>query len=44
MEELLDPNVRKLEREKNFELVRDNFSMDQRGHDWAEVLKQIYDI
>jgi glycosyltransferase involved in cell wall biosynthesis len=44
MEELLDPNVRKLEREKNFELVRDNFSMKQRGYDWAEVLNQINDI
>jgi glycosyltransferase involved in cell wall biosynthesis len=44
MEDLLDPNVRKLEREKNFELVRDNFSMKQRGYDWAEVLNQINDI
>jgi hypothetical protein len=41
---LLDPNVRKLEREKNFELVKDNFSMKQRGLDWAEVLNQIKDI
>jgi hypothetical protein len=44
MEELLDPNVRKQEREKNFETVKEKFSMKQRGTEWAEVLNQIKDI
>jgi glycosyltransferase involved in cell wall biosynthesis len=44
MEDLLDPKVRKQEREKNFELVRDNFSMKQRGKDWDEVFKIIHEI
>jgi len=41
MEELLDPKVRKEEREKNFEILKDNFSMKQRGADWAETLEKI---
>lgn len=41
MEELLDPKVRKEEREKNFENLVSKFSMTQRGLEWAEVLEKI---
>jgi len=41
MEELLDPKVRKKEREKNREIVAEKFSMEQRGLDWEEVFDKI---
>ncbi len=41
MEELLDPKVRKEEKEKNLENLRSKFSMTQRGLEWAEVLEKI---
>lgn len=41
MEELLDPKVRKEEREKNLENLKSKFSMTQRGIEWAEVLEKI---
>jgi len=41
MEELLDPAVRKEERERNFETLKEKFSMKQRGEDWENVLEQI---
>jgi glycosyltransferase involved in cell wall biosynthesis len=40
-EELLDPKIRKEERIKNRELVRENFTMEQRGLDWEEVFDKI---
>jgi glycosyltransferase involved in cell wall biosynthesis len=44
MEELLDPSLRNIERKNNFELVKENFSMKQRGVDWSEALNNIMDI
>lgn len=41
MEDLLDPKVRKEEKEKNFESLKEKFSMAQRGLEWAEVLEKI---
>jgi len=41
MEELLDPKVRLEERNKNFEIISEQFSMKQRGYDWDEVCKEI---
>jgi glycosyltransferase involved in cell wall biosynthesis len=41
MEELLDPKVRKEEREKGFEILKEKFSMKQRGLEWANVLEEI---
>jgi len=40
-EDLLNPKTRKQEREKNRELVKENFSMEKRGKDWEEVFDQI---
>jgi len=40
-EELLDPKIRKEERIKNRELVKEHFSMEQRGLDWEEVFDKI---
>lgn len=44
MEELLDPNVRKNDRERNYEIIKSQFSMEQRGHEWAEVFELIHKI
>jgi hypothetical protein len=41
MEELLDPKVRLEERDKNFQLISEKFSMKQRGYDWEEACKEI---
>jgi glycosyltransferase involved in cell wall biosynthesis len=41
MEELLDPKVRLEERDKNFQIISEKFSMKQRGYDWEEVCKEI---
>ena len=40
-EELLSPKVRKEERLKNREIVKEKFSMDQRAKDWEEVFDLI---
>jgi glycosyltransferase involved in cell wall biosynthesis len=40
-EELLNPKVRKEERLKNREIVKEKFSMDQRAKDWEEVFDLI---
>jgi glycosyltransferase involved in cell wall biosynthesis len=39
--ELIDPKVRKEEREKNRDIVSSQFSMKQRGKDWEEVFDEI---
>lgn len=41
MEELLDPKVRKEERERNRQIVSEKFSMEQRGLDWEETFDKI---
>jgi hypothetical protein len=41
MEELLDPKVRLEERNKNFEIISEQFSMKQTGYDWDRVCKEI---
>jgi len=40
-EELLDPRVRKEEREKNRQIVSEKFSMKARQKDWEEVFESI---
>lgn len=40
-EELLDPKVRKEERLRNRQIVKEQFSMEQRGLDWEEVFDKI---
>lgn len=44
MEELLDPAVRKEERERQFETLKNKFSMTQRGLEWAQVLEEIHKL
>ncbi len=41
MEELLDPKVRLEERDKNFQIISEKFSMKQTGYDWDRVCKEI---
>jgi glycosyltransferase involved in cell wall biosynthesis len=40
-EELLDPKIRKEERLRNRQIVKEHFSMEQRGLDWEEVFDKI---
>jgi glycosyltransferase involved in cell wall biosynthesis len=40
-EELISPKIRKEERERNRQLIKENFSMEKRGKDWEEVFDQI---
>jgi glycosyltransferase involved in cell wall biosynthesis len=44
MEELLDPAVRKEERERQFETLKEKFSMTQRGLDWMQVMEEIHKL
>jgi hypothetical protein len=39
--ELLDPIMRKDDALVNYETVRDQFSMEQRGKDWDDVMTRI---
>ena len=41
MKELINPDVRKKERENSFNIVSEQFSMTQRGLEWDEVLREI---
>lgn len=44
LEELLDPTMRKDEALVNYEIVRDQFSMQARGLDWNEVMTRILEL
>lgn len=41
MEELMNPDVREKERFSNLEIIKSQFSMDQRGDEWDAVFKEI---
>ena len=42
--ELIDPKVRKKEREENRRIVKEKFSMEERAQDWEDVFQQIIDL
>lgn len=42
LEELLDPEVRRLEAEKNFEVAVNNFSLFKMKYKWSEAIELIY--
>lgn len=44
LNELLDPTMRKDDALVNYEVVRDVFSMEQRGKDWNEVMTRILEL
>lgn len=43
LEQLLDPDVRKAEAKKNYEVVLDKYNLNIRVHEWIDAISRIYE-
>ena len=43
LEQLLDPDVRKAEAKKNYEVVLEKYNLKNRVHEWLDVINKIYE-